>query len=176
MSEKQLSSSSVCEAQVKKLSGEKEKQQILGEQRFRKSWGIKRQTLWNTTAILTGGLRPDASPQLPIQIQFCDKCEYEPLSLPSAASSRLTGVSSVAAEDAVLSAVIGYTSSCTVHFRLLPAYILYTAGRFALQQQQQHRRGSQVKGQSHRVTQITNKMVAMMQKVIQARTQKINCK
>lgn len=127
--------------------------------------------------ILTGGLRPDASPQLPIQIQFCDKCEYEPLSLPSAASSRLTGVSSVAAEDTVLSAVIGYTSSCTVHFRLLPAYILYTAGRFALQQQQQqHRPGPQVKGRSHRVTQIANKMVAMMQKVIQARDQKINCK
>lgn len=125
--------------------------------------------------ILTGGLDPDASPQLPIQIQFCDKCEYEPLSLLSAASSRLTGVSSVAAEDTVLSAVIGNASSCTVHFRLLPAYILYTAGRFALHQQQ-HRPGSQVKGQSHRVTQITNKMVAMMQKVVQARDQKINCK
>lgn len=125
--------------------------------------------------IVTGGLHPDASPQLPIQIQFCDKCEYEPLSLPSAASSCLTGVSSVAAEDTVLSAVIGYASSCTVHFRLLPAYILYTAGRFALRQQR-HRWGPQVKGQSHRVTQITNKMVAMMQKVIQARDQKINCK
>lgn len=120
--------------------------------------------------ILTGGLRPDASRQLPIQIEFCDKCEYKALSWPPSASSRLTGVS-VAGEDAVLSAVISSTSSSTVHCRLLPAYILYAAGRFALRQQ--HKRGAQVRGPSHRVTRITNKMVAMMQKVIQVRDQKI---
>lgn len=92
------------------------------------------------------------------------------MSWPPSASSRLTGVS-VAGEDAVLSAVISSTSSSTVHCRLLPAYILYAAGRFALQQQ--HKRGAQVRGPSHRVTRITNKMVAMMQKVIQVKDQKI---
>eukprot|EP00066_Takifugu_rubripes_P024089 XP_011613355.1 PREDICTED: afadin-like [Takifugu rubripes] len=115
---KPLSSSGVCEAGVKKLSGEKEQQQILG------------------------GLRPDASPQLPIQIEFCDK-----------------------SEDAVLSAVISSPSSSSLHCGLLPAYILYAAGRFALQQH--HKRGAQVRGPSHRVTRITNKMVAMMREVIQ---------
>lgn len=118
---------------------------------------------------LAGGFRPDASPQLPIQIEFCDKGEYKALSRPSA-SPLLTGVS-VAAEDAVLSAVISSTSSSTLHCGLLPAYVLYAAGRFALQQQ--HRRGAQVTGPSHRVTRITNKMVAMMRKVVQARDQEI---
>lgn len=123
---------------------------------------------------LTGGLCPDASPQLPIQIRFCDKCESKPSTWPSSASSRLTGVFWVAAEDAVLSAVISYTNSSTVHFRLSPAYILYAAGRFALRQQ--HKQGSQGKGQPHGVTRITNKMVAMMRRVIQARDWKINWK
>lgn len=92
------------------------------------------------------------------------------MSWPPSAWPRLTGVS-VAAEDAVLSAVISSTSSSTVHYRLLPAYVLYAAGRSALQQQ--HKRGAQVRGQSHRVTRITSKMVAMMRKVIQARDHKI---
>lgn len=89
----------------------------------------------------------------------------------------LTGVFWVAAEDGVLSALISYTSSSTVHFRLSPAYILYTAGRFALQQQQrQQQQGSQVKGQPHRVTRITNQTVALIRKVIQARGRKVNGK
>lgn len=123
---------------------------------------------------LTGGLCPDASPQLPIQIRFCDKCESKPSTWPSSASSRLTGVFWVAAEDAVLSAVISYTNSSTVHFRLSPAYILYAAGRFALRQQR--KQGSQGKGQPHGATRITNKMVAMMRRDIQARDQKIDRK
>lgn len=110
-----------------------------------------------------------------MQIRFCDKCEYQHWTWPSSTSSCLTAVFWVAAEDAVLSAVISYTNSSTVHFRLSPAYILYAAGRFALQQQQ-HKQGSQVKGQSHRVTRIANKMVALMRKVIQARKRKSNRK
>lgn len=123
---------------------------------------------------LTGGLCPDASPQLPIQIRFCDKCESKPSTWPSSASSRLTGVFWVAAEDAVLSAVISYANSSTVHFRLSPAYILYAAGRFALRQQ--HKQASQGKGQPHGVTRITTKMVAMMRRVIQAREREIHRK
>ena len=70
------------------------------------------------------------------------------------------------AEESFLSAVINYTNSSTVHFKLSPAYVLYTAGRFALQHH--HSQGSQPSGQTHRVTSITNKMVDMTEKVIQA--------
>nr|XP_046268837.1 afadin [Scatophagus argus] len=93
---------------------------------------------------LTGGLSPDFSdqPGLPIGIKFCDN-----------------------SEEAFLSAVINYTNSSTVHFKLSPAYILYAAGRFKLQRQ--YRRGSPSSGQTHGVTSIANKMVAMTGKVMQ---------
>ena len=72
----------------------------------------------------------------------------------------------ISAEEAFLSAVINYTNSSTVHFKLSPAYILYAAGRFALQRH--YRRGSPPLS----VTLIANKMVAMTAKVIQASTKK----
>ncbi|XP_029973342.1 afadin-like [Salarias fasciatus] len=68
-------------------------------------------------------------------------------------------------EEPFLSAVINYTNSSTVHFKLSPAYILYAAGRFALQRH--HGRGSPPAGRLHRVTSISSKMVAMTGKVIQ---------
>ncbi len=74
----------------------------------------------------------------------------------------------MSAEEAFLSAVINYTNSSTVHFKLSPAYILYAVGRFALQRH--YRRGSPASGQAHSVTSIANKMVAMTGKVIQAST------
>ncbi|KAM9341599.1 afadin [Symphorus nematophorus] len=93
----------------------------------------------------TGSLYPESpdQPGLPIGIKFCDN-----------------------SEEAFLSAVINYTNSSTVHFKLSPAYILYAAGRFALQRH--HRRGSPPSGQMHSVRLITNKMAAMTGKVIQA--------
>ncbi|XP_008304631.1 afadin [Stegastes partitus] len=81
-------------------------------------------------------------PGLPVGIKFCDH-----------------------SEEPFLSAVINYTNSSTVHFKLSPAYILYAAGRFALRR---HRsRSSPPSGRTHGVTSITNKMVAMTAKVIQ---------
>ncbi|CAB1453329.1 unnamed protein product [Pleuronectes platessa] len=65
-------------------------------------------------------------------------------------------------EEAFLSAVINYTNSSTVHFKLSPAYILYAVGRFTLRRQ--HRQGSPRSGQTHAVTSITGKMVAMTRK------------
>ncbi|XP_074548590.1 afadin [Halichoeres trimaculatus] len=65
-------------------------------------------------------------------------------------------------EEAFLSAVINYTNSSTVHFKLSPAYVLYAAGRFALQRQ--HRRSS---ASPQSVTSVTSRMVAMTGKVIQ---------
>ncbi|KAM7403498.1 hypothetical protein PAMA_004114 [Pampus argenteus] len=67
------------------------------------------------------------------------------------------------ADEAFLSAVINYTNSSTVYFKLSPAYILYAVGRFALQQQ-----GSPLSGKTHSVTSIANKMVAMTGKRQQA--------
>ncbi|XP_070834683.1 afadin [Chaetodon trifascialis] len=84
-------------------------------------------------------------PGLPIEIKFCDN-----------------------AEEAFLSAVINYTNSSTVHFKLSPAYVLYAVGRFALQRH--HRQGSPLSGQPHNVMSIANRMVAMTGKVIQAST------
>ncbi|XP_047202116.1 afadin isoform X3 [Girardinichthys multiradiatus] len=69
------------------------------------------------------------------------------------------------AEEPFLSAVINYTNSSTVHFKLSPAYILYAVSRSALQRQ--HRRGSPSSANTHAVTSITTKMAAMMGKVIQ---------
>ncbi|XP_022606455.1 afadin-like [Seriola dumerili] len=68
-------------------------------------------------------------------------------------------------EEAFLSAVINYTNTSTVHFKLSPAYILYAVGRFALQRH--YRQGSPPSRRTHSVTSITNKMVAMTGKVIQ---------
>ncbi|XP_069573808.1 afadin-like [Brachyistius frenatus] len=78
-------------------------------------------------------------PGLPVGIKFCDT-----------------------SEEAVLSAVINYANSSTVHFKLSPAYILYAVSHFTLQRH--HSRGS---GRTHSVTAVTNKMVAMTGKVIQ---------
>ncbi|XP_078797498.1 afadin [Oryzias latipes] len=77
-------------------------------------------------------------PGLPLGIYFCDD-----------------------AEEAFLSAVISDTSSSTDHFRLSPAFVLYTAARFALQRRpasSSYRDG---------VASIANKMVTMIETVIQ---------
>ncbi|KAL6105260.1 uncharacterized protein ACO6RY_06827 [Pungitius sinensis] len=87
-------------------------------------------------------LWPDAvdQPGLPIGIQFSDS-----------------------SEGAFLSAVINYTNSSTVHFKLSPAYILYAVTRFALQRHD--RRGTALCG--HGVTLTASKMLAMTSKVIE---------
>ncbi|XP_029284012.1 afadin [Cottoperca gobio] len=69
---------------------------------------------------------------------------------------------SASSEEAFLSAVINYTNSSTVHFKLSPAFVLYAAGRFALQR---HARTGPP--HAHGVTVIADKMVAMTGKVIQ---------
>ncbi|XP_042357059.1 afadin [Plectropomus leopardus] len=92
----------------------------------------------------SGFFFPDFSdqPGLPVGIKFCDN-----------------------AEEAFLSAVINYTNSSTVHFKLSPAYILYAVGRFALQRH--YRRGSPPSGLTRSASSITNKMVTMTGEVIQ---------
>ncbi|XP_029350222.1 afadin [Echeneis naucrates] len=92
----------------------------------------------------SGHIHPESSNQsgLPLGIKLCDN-----------------------SADALLSAVINYTNTSTVHFKLSPAYALYVVGRFALQRH--YRQGSSPSGQTHTVTSITNKMVAMTGKVIQ---------
>ena len=82
----------------------------------------------------------------------------------------------VAGEEAFISAVLSYTNSSTVYFKLSPAYALYAAARWAL------RRTGATEGpvsreeetHTHTVTAIANKMVAMTEKVIQASLMNVN--
>ncbi|KAM8834302.1 afadin [Synchiropus picturatus] len=68
-------------------------------------------------------------PELPLQIGFSEN-----------------------SEEAFLSAVINYTNSSTVHFKLAPAYVLYAAGRQALSRA----------SAGPAVTSLADKMAAMM--------------
>lgn len=70
------------------------------------------------------------------------------------------------AAEPFLCAVINYTNSSTVHFKLSPAYVLYAACRFALQRR--YGQDSRTSEHADSVTSISNKMVSMTGKVIQA--------
>uniref|UniRef100_A0A8C5DT21 Afadin, adherens junction formation factor a n=1 Tax=Gouania willdenowi TaxID=441366 RepID=A0A8C5DT21_GOUWI len=69
------------------------------------------------------------------------------------------------AEDTFLSAIINYTNSSTVHFKLSPTYVLYMACRFVLSPA--HRPDMSPSEKTHKVIAIVNKMVSMMEGVIQ---------
>lgn len=97
---------------------------------------------------------------------FCCSCRGKDVVSLILSSCSLLVSRAISAEEPFLSAVINYTNSSTVHFKLSPAYILYAASRFALQRG--HSRGSPPSSNTHPVTSITNKMAAMMGKVIQA--------
>ncbi|XP_037099935.1 afadin isoform X8 [Syngnathus acus] len=68
-------------------------------------------------------------------------------------------------EDTFLSAIINYTNSSTVHFKLSPTYVLYMACRFVLSPA--HRPDMSPSERTHKVIAIVNKMVSMMEGVIQ---------
>lgn len=69
------------------------------------------------------------------------------------------------AEDSFLSAIINYTNSSTVHFKLSPTYVLYMACRYVLSSQ--YRPDVSPTERTHKVIAIVNKMVTMMEGVIQ---------
>uniref|UniRef100_A0A8C9Y5N7 Afadin n=1 Tax=Sander lucioperca TaxID=283035 RepID=A0A8C9Y5N7_SANLU len=69
------------------------------------------------------------------------------------------------AEDTFLSAIINYTNSSTVHFKLSPTYVLYMACRFVLSPS--YRPDMSPSERTHKVIAIVNKMVSMMEGVIQ---------
>lgn len=69
------------------------------------------------------------------------------------------------AEDSFLSAIINYTNSSTVHFKLSPTYVLYMACRHVLSSQ--YRPDVSPAERTHKVIAIVNKMVSMMDGVIQ---------
>lgn len=69
------------------------------------------------------------------------------------------------AEDSFLSAIINYTNSSTVHFKLSPTYVLYMACRYVLSSQ--YRPEVSPPERTHKVIAIVNKMVSMMEGVIQ---------
>ncbi|XP_042528319.1 afadin isoform X10 [Dipodomys spectabilis] len=68
-------------------------------------------------------------------------------------------------EDSFLSAIINYTNSSTVHFKLSPTYVLYMACRYVLSSQ--HRPDISPTERTHKVIAVVNKMVSMMDGVIQ---------
>ncbi|XP_059354328.1 afadin-like isoform X15 [Carassius carassius] len=68
-------------------------------------------------------------------------------------------------EDAFLSAIINYTNSSTVHFKLSPTYVLYMTCRYVMSSQ--HRPDISPSERTHKVIGIVNKMVSMMEGVIQ---------
>ncbi|XP_072265213.1 afadin isoform X20 [Pyxicephalus adspersus] len=68
-------------------------------------------------------------------------------------------------EDSFLSAVINYTNSSTVHFKLSPTYVLYMTCRYVLSIQ--YRPDISPTERKHKVIAIVNKMVSMMEGVIQ---------
>lgn len=69
------------------------------------------------------------------------------------------------AEDSFLSAIINYTNSSTVHFKLSPTYVLYLACRYVLSSQS--RADVSPAERTHKVIALVNKMVSMMEGVIQ---------
>ncbi|KAL7873098.1 hypothetical protein AOLI_G00121690 [Acnodon oligacanthus] len=68
-------------------------------------------------------------------------------------------------EEAFLLAVVNYTNSSTVHFKLSPAYAFYLASHFVLSQSEE--RNKSPKKTAQRVTAIINKIVHLMDDVIQ---------
>ncbi|KAG9484041.1 hypothetical protein GDO78_009769 [Eleutherodactylus coqui] len=68
-------------------------------------------------------------------------------------------------EDSFLSAIINYTNSSTVHFKLSPTYVLYMTCRYVLSAQ--YRPDFSPAERTHKVIAIVNKMVSMMEGVIQ---------
>uniref|UniRef100_A0A673HSC3 Afadin-like n=1 Tax=Sinocyclocheilus rhinocerous TaxID=307959 RepID=A0A673HSC3_9TELE len=68
-------------------------------------------------------------------------------------------------EDAFLSAIINYTNSSTVHFKLSPTYVLYMTCRYVMSSQ--YRPDISPSERTHKVIAIVNKMVSMMEGVIQ---------
>ncbi|KAM4713029.1 afadin isoform 4-T4 [Anableps anableps] len=68
-------------------------------------------------------------------------------------------------EDTFLSAIINYTNSSTVHFSCSPTYVLYMACRYVLSPT--YRPDMSPSERTHKVIAIVNKMVSMMEGVIQ---------
>ncbi|XP_072314349.1 afadin [Eucyclogobius newberryi] len=72
------------------------------------------------------------------------------------------------AEDLLLSAVVNYTNSSTVHFKLAPAFVLYAAARSLLGPRAASGPGGQ-RSQRSRVVALADKMVERLWKVVQRR-------
>ncbi|XP_018598008.2 afadin isoform X18 [Scleropages formosus] len=68
-------------------------------------------------------------------------------------------------EDAFLSAIINYTNSSTVHFKLSPTYVLYMTCRYVMSSQ--YRPDMSPAERTHKVIAVVNKMVSMTEGVIQ---------
>ncbi|KAG8444323.1 hypothetical protein GDO86_009491, partial [Hymenochirus boettgeri] len=68
-------------------------------------------------------------------------------------------------EDSFLSAIINYTNSSTVHFKLSPTYVLYMTCRYVISSK--YKADISAVERSQKVVAVVNKMVEMMESVIQ---------
>ncbi|XP_072558841.1 afadin isoform X15 [Paramormyrops kingsleyae] len=68
-------------------------------------------------------------------------------------------------EDTFLSAIINYTNSSTVHFKLSPTYVLYMTCRYVMSSP--YRPDMSPAERTHKVIAVVNKMVSMTEGVIQ---------
>lgn len=101
-------------------------------------------------------------------ILLLGSCSLSQFYLPLIFMSNLPYLCSInfsTAEDSFLSAIINYTNSSTVHFKLSPTYVLYLACRYVLSNQ--YRPDASPAERTHKVIAIVNKMVSMMEGVIQ---------
>ncbi|XP_053770299.1 afadin isoform X13 [Desmodus rotundus] len=104
-----------------------------------------------------------------VRVEQQPECRRQESRTQDAPSPELTLPASIefreSSEDSFLSAIINYTNSSTVHFKLSPTYVLYMACRYVLSSQ--YRPDLSPAERTHKVVAIVNKMVSMMEGVIQ---------
>uniref|UniRef100_A0AAY4CLK9 Afadin n=1 Tax=Denticeps clupeoides TaxID=299321 RepID=A0AAY4CLK9_9TELE len=102
-------------------------------------------------------------------VSWFSKCQYCPCRSLDGLGPELTLPASIEfrenSEDAFLSAIINYTNSSTVHFKLSPTYVLYMTCRYVMSSN--YRPDMSPSERTHKVIAIVNKMVNMMEGVIQ---------
>uniref|UniRef100_A0A673ZDR8 Afadin, adherens junction formation factor n=1 Tax=Salmo trutta TaxID=8032 RepID=A0A673ZDR8_SALTR len=132
-------------------------------------------SLAETTLFIKGGKKPNFSSSFVFLFSpshSCSKIRTDPSACDLChVNSHSTVVTLLAptmpppAEDTFLTAIINYTNSSTVHFKLSPTYVLYMTCRYVMSSHYRPDIGPSER--THKVIAIVNKMVSMMEGVIQ---------
>uniref|UniRef100_A0A673ZD19 Afadin, adherens junction formation factor n=1 Tax=Salmo trutta TaxID=8032 RepID=A0A673ZD19_SALTR len=125
-------------------------------------------SLAETTLFIKGGKKPNFSSSFVFLFSpvtdpsACDLCH---VNSHSTVVTLLAPTMPPPAEDTFLTAIINYTNSSTVHFKLSPTYVLYMTCRYVMSSHYRPDIGPSER--THKVIAIVNKMVSMMEGVIQ---------